>query len=406
MASNRTSPSSALLLLPPPPSFSFGSVKDAFEPSVSDALTRLSEPLDGSNHIATLDLALAIPDLLSPSCRPRARVFATLQHYLTSIYTLIGAVCAARNIELDSPGGIDARVVFVDYTAADQTGFGSSQFGPILDLQSLATSKRSWDYIFHLNNTTGKALTSTFVSSLPAQSKERMAASLQAISSKPDWTIPQPLLVPDEQQPLTPHYSVAVGGTFDHLHVGHKLLLTATMLASEPLGQADPDSERLLTVGVSCDALLANKKYAEVLESWEERFQGASSFLTAITDFSPGPNAPRVERVSVPGPNGNFVRVQVQPSLTFKFVEISDPFGPTITEKSITALVVSKETHAGGIAVNGERAKQGWKGLAIFEVDVLHSGDAAAATATDVESFDSKISSTEIRRRRMDRAKV
>jgi phosphopantetheine adenylyltransferase len=85
-------------------------------------------------------------------------------------------------------------------------------------------------------------------------------------------------------------------------------------------------------------------------------------------------------------------------------VEIWDPYGPTITEESLTALVVSKETASGGAAVNDERAKKGWKSLAIFEVDVLQTGE--VTDVMDANNFELKISSTDIRRRRMNLAKV
>ncbi|CDM26600.1 hypothetical protein DTO006G1_3242 [Penicillium roqueforti] len=402
MASDHTNSPSALLLLPPPPAFSFAEVKDAFQPSLVEVYTKLSNALIGSNRTAVLDIALAIPDLLSPSCQPRAKVFAQLQHYLSSVYTLVGAVCAAHKIELDSPGGIDTRVVFVDAsenTSAIQAD--SSRFGPILDVQSLANSRRRWNYVFYLPNTVGQTLANSFTNSVGSQDREITAASMQAITSKPDWAISDPLLIPDNQHPSTPHYSVVVGGTFDHLHVGHKLLLTAVALALEPLHRGQKGR---LTIGVTGDALLVNKKYAEFLESWEERWQSTAAFLTAIMDFSPEKKSPQIERAFAPGPNGKTVLVRIQPNLAFEFVEISDPFGPTITEENLGAIVVSKETHSGGAAVNEERVKKGWKSLDVFEVDVLQSGE--ATTATDGEGFESKISSTDIRRRRAHLAKV
>ncbi|CAI7586452.1 unnamed protein product [Penicillium viridicatum] len=376
MASDHTNSPSALLLLPPPPAFSFVQVKDAFQPSLVDVYTKLSNALIGSNRTAVLDIALAIPDLLSPACQPRARVFAQLQHYLSSVYTLVGVVCATQNIELDSPGGIDTRVVFID-------------------------ARRCWDYVFYLSNTTGQNLAISFTNSVGSQARAGSAASMQAITSQPDWEISDRLLIPDDQHPSTPYHSVVVGGTFDHLHVGHKLLLTAVALVLEPL---DREQEGRLTIGVTGDALLVNKKYAEFLESWEERWQSTADFLTAIMDFSPEKKSPQIERAFAPGPNGKTVLVRIQPNLSFEFVEISDPFGPTITEEKLGAIVVSKETHSGGAAVNEERVKKGWKGLAVFEVDVLQSGE--ASTATDLEGFESKISSTDIRRRRVHLAKV
>lgn len=426
MASESVRPPSALLLLPPPPSFDFGPVKDAFQTSVSDVLVKLSESLNGSNGIASLDIALAVPDLLAPANKPRARVFKQLQHYLTSIYTLIGAEAAARDIELDSPGGIDARVLFVDYSPSACTVSATrSHFGPTLDLQSLATSDRLWDHVFHPSSEAGKMLADTF-----ASYRGNQLSKLRAVSSSSSWVVPSPLLCPEQEERQsgqvrdavnrqthhagltylkdvstpknqllsTPHYSVAVGGTFDHLHVGHKLLLTATALVLEPLEEADQGRERLLTVGVTGDALLVNKKYAEFLESWEERYQATAAFLSSIMDFSGG-SAPQLERTWGSGPNEKSVKMRVRPNLTFNFVEIVDPFGPTITEEGIDALAVSEETHSGGQAVNNKRKEKGWDVLGVFEVDVLQAG------ATEA-NIDSKISSTDIRRRRMNLAKV
>ena len=73
-------------------------------------------------------------------------------------------------------------------------------------------------------------------------------------------------------------------------------------------------------------------------------------------------------------------------------------------DKHISALVISHETRAGGKAVNEKRADKGWASLEVFEVEVLdaspgpedHDADADAAPK---ETFEAKISSTEIRRR-------
>lgn len=406
MASDLPTSIAALLLLPPPPSFAFRPVKDVFETPLADVLVNVVKALKGSNSIATLDIVLQIPDLLSPSARPQAKVFAPLQQYLTSFYTLIGAVAAAHNIELDAPGGIDARIVFtgdhsLSASASAPSGLG---FGPIVDLQSLVTSARRWDHVFYLNNDPGSRLFRNFSRMSEPQNTQRVIIGVNAPHSS-NWSVPASILLPEDHEitSFQPHYSVIVGGTFDHLHLGHKLLLTALALTLEPPSEADQSQGRLLTVGVTGDALLKNKKYAEFLESWDARFQSTAAFLRAVMDFSPN-NNPTIERTTAPGPNGNFVVMKIQPNLTFKFVEIWDPFGPTITEESLTALVVSKETASGGAMVNDERAKKGWKSLAIFEVDVLQTGE--ATDVTDANNFESKISSTDIRRRRMNLAKV
>lgn len=63
--------------------------------------------------------------------------------------------------------------------------------------------------------------------------------------------------------------NVACGGTFDCMHAGHRLLLAATALAS---------NERVL-IGVTGDLLLAKKKYASHLQSYDDRARAAASYV-------------------------------------------------------------------------------------------------------------------------------
>lgn len=404
---DRISPPSALLLLPPPPSASFKQLQEAYRPSISAACSKLPRSLKSVNQTAILDVALCVPGLLSPTCLPRMRVFGFLQRLLSDIYKLIGIVCTEQGIALDLPGGVDVRVVFLDFDPApgstSEETPRNSQHGPILDLHTLASSGRPWDWIFHPDNVSGQNLVTAF-SSIYSQSKGSAAGSLHPIPGGPEKTPSGSLLELDDKQPSVAHYSTIVGGTFDHVHLGHKLLLTATALALEPIQSADSTRERLLSVGVTKEELLVNKKYAEFLESWEERCQSTGSFLSAIIDFRPTEkSAPSIQRVSQRGPNGKYILIKLQPSLVLKLVEISDMFGPTITEESISALIVSKETRSGGSAVNDERTKKGWKSLEVFEVDVLQSGE---VPASETESLASKLSSTDIRRRRMNMASM
>ncbi|RAL05980.1 putative pantetheine-phosphate adenylyltransferase [Aspergillus ibericus CBS 121593] len=400
MASDQTS---ALLLLPPPPSASFDQFKAAYEPILLAVCSKLVQELNGANRTAILDIALSLPGLLSPACRPWTRAFSSLQSFLESIYRLIGIVCVEQNLELDGPGGIDVRVILLDFDSVQSAAVTRDQprDGPIIDLQTLAQSGRPWDYIYYPDNQVGRNLATAF-SSFYSPSKDPNAGSLHAIPEAPNWTAPESLLILEDANKSSTHYSVAVGGTFDHFHIGHKLLLTATALALQPAEDADTGKVRQITVGVTGEGLLAKKKYAEFLESWDERCASTGSFLMAIMDFRrPEASAPRIERASGPGPDGKYIQMQVRPDLVFKLVQITDPFGPTVTDQGIGALVVSRETRAGGAAVNEERAKKGWESLEVFEVDVLHTGE---VPTDDVENFASKISSTDIRRRRIEMA--
>ncbi|GAD93507.1 pantetheine-phosphate adenylyltransferase family protein [Paecilomyces variotii No. 5] len=400
----------ALLLLPPPSSLTFPDLKATYGSTLSKVLLKLAKSLDGANRIAILDVGVTIPGALSPKFQPRARLFANLQYLLANLYTLIGAICAAEKIELDGPGGIDIRIFFVDNDPKSQASSpanssGSSILGPIIDLQTLVTCGRSWDAIYTLNSkqTQDLAVISDNIFS-SSHGRSQLPPISTVSDSEASSTLSEAPIAADTTH-SGPHYSVAVGGTFDHLHIGHKLLLTATALAIDPVPEGQ-HIERLMTIGVTGDELLVNKKYAEFLESWDERSQSCAAFLAAIMDFSvPEKSARQVEQTSNPEPNGKYTLTKVSSDLSLKLVQISDPFGPTITDKEITALVVSKETRSGGKAVNDERAKKQWPALEIFEVDVLQTGEVAETEASSVETFESKISSTDIRRRRMDMAK-
>ncbi len=68
----------------------------------------------------------------------------------------------------------------------------------------------------------------------------------------------EPLETHQDMQ-LFKYHGVCLGGTFDHMHLGHKLLLTQALLCTQ---------DRML-VGVTGDALLKKKAYSEFLQSYE-----------------------------------------------------------------------------------------------------------------------------------------
>lgn len=117
---------------------------------------------------------------------------------------------------------------------------------------------------------------------------------------------------------------VALGGTFDHLHNGHKLLLTQAMLCSD---------QRVLC-GVTTDALLKKKAYAEFLESFEKRRQSVIDFCKKVN--------PKL-----------FSDPSVTKLVTF---ELEDPVGPTGTDPYLEALILTREVEKGGKMVNDARA--------------------------------------------------
>lgn len=144
---------------------------------------------------------------------------------------------------------------------------------------------------------------------------------------------------------------VAVGGTFDHLHDGHKILLTTSAFLTK----------KTLIIGVTGHDLLKNKKYIEYLESYEKRVNQVKSFLY-------------------------YVRPDIKPNI----YEINDVCGPTAKIKNIDALVVSLESAKGAEFVNNTRLELGWNKLQVYTIGIVGNSDS--------ETFENKLSSTEIRR--------
>jgi len=143
--------------------------------------------------------------------------------------------------------------------------------------------------------------------------------------------------------------SVAVGGTFDRLHSGHRLLLAATALVA---------TQRIF-VGITADKLLANKKNKELLQSYEVRELCAVDYMKRVN--------PGVQVASGP---------------------LTDPKVPPVaaTEEAFDAIVVSEETIHGAEEINHVRRSLGFKPLVIVVVGLL-SGKAEGP----------KLSSTDLR---------
>lgn len=155
------------------------------------------------------------------------------------------------------------------------------------------------------------------------------------------------------------HPVVALGGTFDHLHAGHKILLTlAGWLCKDKL-----------IIGITGPELLKNKKFAEAMESFDVREQNATQFLSYV-----------------------FPGLRLQP------VMINDVYGPTASDPDIDALVISKETRSGGAAINKVRKEKGWSTLTVYEINIVGSKEGSEA-----DNWADKLSSTQLRKEAMER---
>lgn len=146
---------------------------------------------------------------------------------------------------------------------------------------------------------------------------------------------------------------VVIGGTFDNLHSGHKMLISAAILRCK----------KSLTIGVTDGIMIKTKKLWELIEPCQTRIKKLHEFL-----------------------------MDVEPRLQYKVVPITDLYGPTADDPALQLLVVSEETQKGGMKINQLRQEKGLSKLDIYSISVIDDNHAGAGE-------ENKISSSSFRKR-------
>lgn len=123
--------------------------------------------------------------------------------------------------------------------------------------------------------------------------------------------------------------NTVLGGTFDRLHNGHKILLSKAILKSS----------NKLTVGVTDSSMISRKILWELIEPCEKRINALREFLN-----------------------------DVNPNLIYDIVPINDIYGPTKDDPSFEMIVVSEETQRGATKINDLRLQ---KGLNQLDIEVV-----------------------------------
>lgn len=390
----------SLLLLPfPPDPASRPALSSAYRPPLTAAL----EKLKGAPTAQRLIVAVSCTLLRGPGLRYKTLSWPQTQSLLAGLYTLISVVCSELDIPSyvnAGPGSVDATVVLLDHDRKRRYG---ENFRPaiepnntaIVDLATFASAYYPWNYIFNPESEAAHELHSLYLS-LAEKRQQLLQDQLITVKGGVSLLVP-PVEGPPPPSPGTmPHSTVCLGGTFDHLHPGHKLLLTAGAYLLDIPEKGSANTCHYI-IGISGDELLKNKKGAEFLEQWDIRARNVIHFLSSILELCPK-GLQEAATPSIQEKDGDFSTAFRDGTVTIHCVKIQDPFGPTITEEDMDALVVSAETRAGGKAVNDKRAERGWRPMEVFIVDVLDAKGLTDAPS-ETEDFSSKISSSAIRER-------
>ena len=272
-----------------------------------------TEPMKRAGIVApVLVVAVASSVLTTEKAKTRSVYWKRSQSLLAEIYSTIAFICAEKSIATDlganDAGAVDVRVLLVHQDSSvgcdpEREATCVSNNAVVLDLATFASSVHPWKRIFHASSEQGYEILSAFLKHAEGTQRllqEQIVAVEGGLSFS--TSVSAQSTAPNDQGKTASalsssctdgYHTVCLGGTFDHLHPGHKLMLHAAILLlnvpekkSPEEGRSEPMSRCELVVGVSSDQLLAKKKYAEELQSWDVRARSVLEFLSTLVSRS------------------------------------------------------------------------------------------------------------------------
>lgn len=137
-----------------------------------------------------------------------------------------------------------------------------------------------------------------------------------------------------------------MGGTFDHLHEGHKFLLKTALSISENV-----------EIGLTTQKLLENKKHHSKLEDYKTRQDKLRDFIKSFTNL---------ERINI--------------------VEIKnwDDMNRYAQDPEYEGLVVSQETYDNAVKLNETREKIGLEPLILIVIPIFKDNNNQKISSTSI----------------------
>jgi len=137
---------------------------------------------------------------------------------------------------------------------------------------------------------------------------------------------------------------VAVGGTFDELHRGHKALIDKAFEIGEKI-----------VIGLSSDEFASKMGKPHKTATYAERLKELEAFLEK---------------------SGLAKRAEIVP--------LNDSYGLTISGKGLDALVVSKETESTAAKINKIRTEAGFPPLKIITISMIPAENSIPISTTRI----------------------
>jgi len=140
--------------------------------------------------------------------------------------------------------------------------------------------------------------------------------------------------------------NIAVGGTFDELHRGHKALLKKAFDVGENV-----------LIGLSSDEFAEKINKPHIVASYEERLKDLERLLQ-----------------------------EHEWTARAKIIPLNNPYGVTLEKGLVDALVVSKETETIATYINKKRKEKKLPPLQIFVIDMIPSENHTPISTTRIRS--------------------
>ena len=141
---------------------------------------------------------------------------------------------------------------------------------------------------------------------------------------------------------------VALGGTFDEFHKGHRALLR----------EAFDVGEHVL-IGVSADSLVQRMAKPHLVATYDVRVEEVKGFLRK---------------------NGLLDRATIVP--------LCDSYGVTLTRENLQGIVVSRETETVAMEINRKRKATGLRALQIITIEMVPAENSAPISTTRIRDLE------------------